>query len=238
MMGLAVLVAGLTACGDDPFDPNARFDHTEAEAVMRSAAALPSLPAIVASATITDPGQGAILVRAQELWLAGAVAVDARGPAQRRIAAGYAAPILAAAVPSDEWGRVRADVDQWLVTASRMVQQLPMPIVEARIDDALNNLARADGAAAPETRAYHLLLASSDLLETTPRFVARTLARDAAIAVRRAEARAARAADDRRDRSLERARRLADWAAEALADEDHVRAIQRAYYALQLMEGR
>jgi hypothetical protein len=234
MMGLAVSLAGLTACGDDPLDPHARFDHTEAEAVMRSAEALPSLPAIVASATITDPGQGAILVRAQELWLAGAGAVDSRGAAQRRIAAGYAAPILAAALPADEWRRVRADIDQWLGTASRMVQQLPMPMVEARIEDAVGNLARADGAAAPESRVYHLLLASSDLLETTPRFVARTLTRDASVAVRRAEG---RAAGDRADPSLERARRLADWAAEALADENHVRAIQRAYYAIQLVDG-
>jgi hypothetical protein len=234
MLGLAALVVSVAACGDDPLDPDARFDHTEAEAVMRSAAALPSLTGIAAGVSVQDPAQEALLVRARELWLAGAAAPDARGPAQRRIAAAYAAPVLAASLPASEWVRVRADVDQWQVTATRMIRQLPMPTVEARLADAQRNLVHSDAATSPEMRVYHLLLASSDLLETTPRFVARSLTRDASVAVRRAEARV----DGDRDRSLERARRLADWAVQALDEEDHVRAIQRAYYAMQLVEGR
>lgn len=235
LLGIAALAAALTACGDDPLGPDARFDLIEAEAVMESAAALPSLPEITASATAVDPGQAATLVRAQELWIAASAASRTRGSAQRRLAAGYAAPALAVAVPAEDWVAVRTRIDRWLGTAARMTQQLSMPTVEARLDDARRNLVRADAAPTTESRVYHLLLAASDLTETTPRFIATTLTHDAALAVQRAEA---RADEDAGARSLARARRLADWAVQALEEEDHLRAMQRAYYAKQLVEGQ
>jgi acyl-CoA reductase-like NAD-dependent aldehyde dehydrogenase len=72
-------------------------------------------------------------------------------------------------------------------------------------------------------------------VETTPGYVSRTLVRDAETAVHRAEARLDGAPAPP---ALERARRLADWAARATEEQDHLRAIQRAYYAIQLVENR
>lgn len=224
----------LAACGDDPTHPDALFEFAEAEAVMRSAEALPSLPDLAATATpAADPTQRAALVRAQELWLASTVADHGAGPAQRRQAIAHATPVLVRLLPVDGWAPVRARVEDWIVTAEAMVHQVAMPPVEARLAEARHHLSGADGATGDEDRVYHLMLAMSALVETTPRFVARRLVAQAATAVDLAEQRAAGAASPR---SLQRARRLADWAARAAEGEEHVRAIQRAYYAIQLAE--
>jgi hypothetical protein len=223
----------LAACGDDPTQPDALFEFAEAEAVMRSAAALPSLPDLAATATrAADPTQRAALVRAQELWLASTVVDDGAGPAQRRAAIIHAAPVLTQLLPAEGWAPVRSRVEDWIGTAEAMVHRVAMPPVEVRLAEARHHLAGSDAATGAEDRVYHLLLAMSALVETTPRFVARRLVAEAALAVDLAEQRAAGASP----RSLQRARRLADWAARAAEEEEHVRAIQRAYYAIQLAE--
>ena len=84
----------------------------------------------------------------------------------------------------------------------------------------------------------------SELVETTPRWVARRLVEEAHGAVERAEAEheTALGAGDAPERplskrTLERALRLKDWAEVAVVEGEYLLAIQRAYYAIQLVEG-
>lgn len=245
MMGIAAaLAAVLTACGDDVTDPDSGFASAEAEAVMRSAGALPSLPDLVDLVAPGTPEQQAMLYRARELWDAGVASDRARGDARRRLAAGYAAPILAATLPDDALHDARSRIEDWHGVAEGMLQHVTLPAVEERLRSARRALGRADAAADSRVRVYNTLLAISELVETTPRFVARSLAADADAAVRRAEARgtgeAGSPAGDEAPTSdaLERARRLTDWAARAVEEGEYLLAIQRAYYAIQLAEGR
>jgi hypothetical protein len=127
-----------------------------------------------------------------------------------------------------------------------MLQHLSMPRLERRLDTARSYLRTSDRSRTEEDRIRHLLLATSTLVETTPRFVARTLATEADAAVQDAYREAeSRGRDDNGDAAdevlgpqvLERAARLKDWAARAV-EGDYLLAIQRAYYAIQLVEGR
>ena len=236
-MTLATTCA-LAACGDDVTSPDGLIDSAEAEAVLRSADALPLLPSYLESADSVGERARLTLVRARELWDAGTAVDDARGAAWRRRAIGYALPMLVETVPSNGWGEARESLANWIATATEMLSQLSMPDVEARIEAAMRELVRADRATTDRTRAYHLLLAGSELVETTPRFVARSMARDADAAVRRARGKsegAARAGFP--EATLERAERLKDWSARAVETGDYLLAIQRAYYAIQLVEG-
>jgi hypothetical protein len=235
MIGAVVLLAAFAACGDDPTRPHELFEFVEADAVRSSAAALPSLAEIARRTPSSDPSHRAALVLAQQLWASGAGGETLRGAAQRRAAAAYAAPVLADLVSDDDWEAARLRADGWMASAAGMLRHLSLPAVEARLASAREHLDRSDAATLGEARVYHFLLALSDLVETTPRFVARSLVDDAAAAVARARRGEAGTVGSA---ALERASRLADWAARALDEEDHVRAIQRAYYAIQLVEGR
>jgi hypothetical protein len=230
------LVVALAACGDDPTRPDGFLDTAEAEAVMRSAAALPSLPELLAiAADGTDPRASPVLLRVHEAWAYGSAMDGPGGAARRRSAAAEAAPILAERIPSSEWAPIQVRIEHWIDTADRMLRHLHIPAVESRLAAARDELHRAGTATTESARVYHLMLAMAELIETTPRFVARTMVHDAAVAIRHAESSpSGRPAT----RSLERARRLADWAVRAADEEDHLRAIQRAYYAIQLVEER
>jgi hypothetical protein len=230
-VALAALVAG---CGDDPVEPGDFFQSVEADAVMRSAAALPSLSEIALGASPAEPYQEATLVLVRQLWAAGAAAEPAAGAAQRRAAVAYAAPILTDLLPAAEWESIRGRTDDWMRVVEAMLEHLTLPDVQRRVTSARQHLDRADAAVADGTRSYHTLMALSDLIETTPRFVARRLVADATLAVARADALHGGEAEIP---ALARAKRLADWAARADEEEDHVKAIQRAYYAIQLVHG-
>lgn len=234
-LALAALAAAAVACGDQVLDPGSLSDSAEAEAVLRSAAALPALPALIAEAEPrVDPGTRATLERARELWVAGAAEDGTRGRARRALAVRTAVPALVRATEPARWDTVRADVEAWIHTASGMTRHLSLPEVEQRIDAAREHLARADLAAGEEARALHTVLAAGELVETTPRAVARRMTAAAESAYGRSAGGAA--SPDRR--SLKRAERLKDWAGQAVVEEDYLLAIQRAYYALQLLEGR
>lgn len=229
---LAVLVV---ACDDDVTDPDALLESAEAEAVLRSAASLPALPVVIDRAgDPRAPHDRTALYRAQELWAAGVAAGDPRGAARLRVAVRYAAPVLAETLPAREWDEVRRGLLDWIGTADAMLRHLALPEVERRIELARAHLRRADAAPDADSRARALLLAGAELNATTPRAVARTLAARADAAVRAA----GRNARDPEDPALRRARRLSAWAARAVAEGDDLLAIQRAYYAIQLVEGR
>ncbi len=233
----AALAVGLAGCGDDPVQPDALFEFVEAEAVVRSAAALPTLSEIVLDAPVTDPIQRATLDLAHQLWVAGSARAHIAGPAQRRSAVTQAGPLLAELVTDEEWAVLRVRTDEWTAIAEGMLRHLSIPAVEYRLASARRHLARSDDATSREDRVYHVLLAMSDLVETTPRFVARALVDRATRLVAAADGAAREDLDETASAALERARRLADWAARAMEDGDDVRAIQRAYYAIQLVEG-
>ncbi len=232
---LAAALALTGACGDDVTDPDALLESAEAEAVMRSAEALPMLPELLDGAAVGEPRDQAILVRARELWAAGVAPGGSRSEARRRLAIAYALPVLVESLPPGEWIRVRQRTDDWLATAESMLRHLSMPAVERRLSQAREQLRSADVSATHQDRVYHLLLAGSTLVETTPRYVARVMAEEAEAAIRRAGALAVEVQDEP---ALERADRLKDWAARAVEEGEYLLAIQRAYYAIQLAEGR
>jgi hypothetical protein len=228
------LSLSLLACDDDPIRPDGFFDSAEAEAVLHSAAALPSLPELIAAASEgATPGRVAELLMIQEGWIMGTAAGGPEGLQRRRDAAAHAAPLLARDIPAANWEDVRLRTEQWIATATLMLRHLRMPDLHDRLTTASWHLDQAGGAAQNEARVYHAVVAMAELVETTPRSVARTMVRQATTAVAAAEARAGSPAELR---DLERARRLSDWAARAAHEQDYLRAIQRAYYALQLVE--
>jgi hypothetical protein len=233
-LALALLVA-VAACGDEVTDPQAVLDSAEAEAVLRSAAALPALPAVIARAG--DPPRAAArlaLYRAQELWDAGTAADDDRAAARRRLAVRYAAPALAERLGPGDWDDIEAGLLDWITTAESMLQHIDLPRVSVRLGSARRHVAAAAATRDPVARARSLLLAGSDLVETTPRFVARSLTADAEAALAEVDGAGAEPEDAR----LQRALRLKDWAVQAIDQGDYLLAVQRAYYAIQLVEAR
>lgn len=234
---------GLYGCGDELTDPDALLQHAEAEAILQSARALPLLPTLTERVKLATAREEAVLLRARELWAAG---VDAGpdGDAMRRRASEYALPVLVASVPPEDWARVRSAADDWIGTAERMLRHLSLRRVEDRIQAARRHLSASDRAVTDRSRTHHLLLALSELTATTPRFVARAMVQDAAAAVPpegsspREPGTGDLRSGDPRDSAVERATRLKEWAEQAVADGDYLLAIQRAYYAMQLVEGR
>lgn len=234
-LALAALAAAAAACGDVVTDPSALGESAEAEAVLRSAAALPALPSLLERAG--DPPTDAdrlALYRAQEVWAAGTAADDHRARARRRLAARYAAPVLARALSAEAWEEAERGLREWIATAESMLRVIAVPRVEARLGSARVQLDRAAAATDPESRAHALLLAGAELVETTPRFLARALAAEADVAVTRAISHA----PDPEHEDLRRAARLRDWALRGVEEGDYLVAMQRAFYALQLVEAR
>ncbi len=115
-----------------------------------------------------------------------------------------------------------------------MLRHIDMPEVQLRLETAERYLRRADASMTERGRAYNVLLATSELVETTPRHVARTMTASAGRAVEGASSRSEKPLSRR---TLERAERLKDWAVAAVEEGEYLLAIQRAYYAIQLVEG-
>ena len=230
---LSLALVGLYGCGDDVTDPDAFLESAEAEAIMQSARELPVLPALVAQADPDRESDRAILLRANELWVSGTM-IDPRSEARRRLAVSYALPVLVESLTAEQWAAARADLDAWVVTLEGMVQHLAMPEVRERAAAARRYLERSASAGNERRAAYYLLLSTSELVETTPGFVARRLVDRATTELTSYDATHEGA---EADRAMERARRLKDWAEQAVAEGEYLLAIQRAYYAIQLVEG-
>ena len=228
-----VATVALSACGDEVTDPDGLIQSAEAEAVTRSAQALPSLAGLMDGLEPEDDRNRATLFRARELWDAGTAVDDPRGSARRRLAVGYALPVLMEMIAEPEWVDARDRLDDWVATASSMLQHLSIPSVENHLDAAVRHLERSDAAYSERSRVYHLLLASSELVETTPGYVARIMTAEAQTAVQAAREREPRP----KERVLDRAERLKDWAVLAVEEGEYLLAIQRAYYATQLVGG-
>jgi hypothetical protein len=161
---------------------------------------------------------------------------DDRSDARRRLAVRYALPVLTDALSAEEWGAVQEGLEEWLLTVESLINRLALPEVEDRVAAARRYLTWAEGPVSDERRRrYYLLLGMSELVETTPRFVAQRLTREARHAVDGAVAAAGDEAGPS-ERTLDRAVRLKDWADRAVVEGEYLLAIQRAYYAIQLVE--
>ncbi|MEJ2503776.1 MAG: hypothetical protein P8177_10775, partial [Gemmatimonadota bacterium] len=129
-MTLALTLAGAAACGDDVTDPTSLVESAEAEAVMRSAEALPTHSGLIQAVEPGDEHARATLLRAIELWDGGTARDDRTGARQRRMAISYALPILTEDLTGDAWSDARARVDEWIRTAGSMLEHLSIPRVE------------------------------------------------------------------------------------------------------------
>lgn len=229
--------AGVVACGDEITDADALVS-AEADAILRAAGTLPTLPALLdGAAEPQGVGSRAALDQARALW------DEAPGrPARqrRRQAARLAAPYLAAGVESQVWDDARRRMVDWLDAGDAMLQHLSLADTDAHLRTARGYIGEADAASATETRVRFLLLAAATLVETTPRAVAEDLltAATAALADSREARSMAEAEGAGEPERIRRARRLVHWAGQAMQEEDYLVAAQRAYYATQLVEGR
>jgi hypothetical protein len=232
----------LTACEDTVTDPEEVMMASEAAAVLRSAADMPTLPGLIGgvladSANLPDPARYT-LHSADELWARAAVENDlVRATRWRGRAVSLAAPYLAARLDSAELANLRQRLRSWIDMASGMLKHFRLPEVEQALDDAAILLARSEVA---EVRGEHgtavwlALSAQSRLVDTTPRVVARRMSDMASTRYRVDVARGVTFDD----RTQQRVERLVSGAREALDQQDYLRAIQRAYYATQLLEMR
>ncbi|MEJ2679540.1 MAG: hypothetical protein P8174_10760 [Gemmatimonadota bacterium] len=232
----------LAACEDAVTDPDEVMVASEAAAVLRSAADLPTLPGIITetladSAGLPDSARYT-LHSADELWARAAVENDlVRAARWRSRAVSMAAPYLAVQLDSARLGDLRQQLREWIEMASGMLKHFRLPEVEQALDDAAAQLARSEVAEVRgqhETAVWLALSAQSRLVDTTPRVVARRMS-DMATARYRADTSRGVTFDER---TRQRVERLVSGAREALDRQDYLRAIQRAYYANQLLEMR
>lgn len=228
-----IVVAG---CDDAPTAPAALVVAHETEAALRMSESIPTLVSLVDRLEHRLPSHVdpvAELRNARSLWLdAEATSDPAMAAALRRDAYAVAVPILVAALDSAEWAAVRAALDQWIQTASSVVEGARLPGVEAALDAGRNLIARAEReerAGRREVAARLLLEAGDRLRETTPRAAARRLIHEVEQLFAAGRGEMVGAVDRRR------AERLLNGAREALDADDPVRAIRRAFYARQLL---
>ncbi len=232
----------LSGCEDTVTDPEEVMVASEAAAVLRSAADLPTLPDVIGN-VLADSASVPASVRytlhsADELWARAAAENDlVRAARWRDRAVSLAAPHLTASLDSARLTALRHQLRGWIDVASGMLKHFRLPEVEQALDDAAGLLARSEVA---EVRGEHAaavwlaLSAQSRLVDSTPRVVARRMS-DMALERYRADEARGVTLDERTQQRVER---LVSGAREALDRQDYLRAIQRAYYANQLLEER
>ncbi|HUH13737.1 MAG TPA: hypothetical protein VMK65_11530 [Longimicrobiales bacterium] len=260
---LAALVAA--GCGDAPTEPAALLVARETRAALQVSESLPTLPALMARAREaavpglpasepvgagaehpagTSPGpEGDALERAFGLWLD--AQADPAADADGRVAEAYAAaaPVLASRLGAAGLEAALEDARRWVGLARPLVSAWERPGLraalregEALLDASVGLAADGDTVAAVRT----LLHAADRLRETTPWAVSGVL-------VAEVEGELARRGVGPIDPSpppadsvavrLARLQRLLHGAREAREEGDYPLAIQRAWYARQLLDG-
>jgi hypothetical protein len=227
---VAVLAAG---CHDSPADPLGAPTTVETVPSLSLAAPLPDLPELV-SGTSPSPEIRSALAGWQASWDVASGEVD-RASA-RRVVAGHLAGVLDgkgveealrsllwAEVEVSELGPLPAELAVPLEEARLLTEQAADARREGRLRDALEaGLAAADRyrSVTPEAVARRLIARGTSLL-------------DAATAE-------ARASDPPKPGTplTDRARHLLGGASRALTAGDHLIAVQRAFYGIQVLEGR
>lgn len=239
-LGVLLVAAG---CADAPTGPSAVLVTPEAEAALRVASSLPTLPHLTEryleeAPALDEEGRGA-LREARALWLEAESAEDPDAARALRAAAYVrAAPALARALDAGELATIHDRLDRWMRLAQGALAEVSTPEIAAALVDGRTLLAEARAAEATgdRTAAVASTLAAADrLLETTPGAVAMRLIRSAEQELERRRAGGAER-DEAHELSLSRAERLLRGAREAWEQEDYARAIRRAYYAGQLLD--
>ncbi|HKJ93913.1 MAG TPA: hypothetical protein VJ957_12160 [Longimicrobiales bacterium] len=238
----AVALPTLAACEDSVTNPDEVLVASEAEAVLRSAAAMPALLGVIDTVLVDSvalpDGVRYSLHTAEELWARAAADDDPARAARRRASAvALAAPYVADHMDAARLVDLRHRLRAWVDVASGMLKHLRLPQVERDLDGAAELLARSEAAEARgehRTAVWLALSAQSRLVDTTPRVVARRMSDGALARYRRASA----DGSIRDEQTRQRVERLVAGAREALDQEDYLRAIQRAYYATELLEMR
>lgn len=217
----------LTGCHDSPTDPLASLVTAETAPALDIDIALPSLPDLAAR-TRTEAALAVPVVRWSDSWSADGQ-VDGE-EAARRVAVHEAAPVLAEALGPSGVGDAVMSVDQ-AVMALDGLTEIPA-VLEPVVAQAREEARQAREALRAGRNAWALeqaLLASDQLRAVAPEAVARAL-------VARGEA-AAAVTDAGADSTIARTRgrRLLDGARQALDQGDYRRAVERAFYAYQLL---
>ncbi len=267
LAALPALLLGLAACGDAPTSPDALLVTPETQAALAVGESLPRLPAFLAAvgpapvlarpagagpraagstaeagpepaASVDQPA----LARASALWAA-ADSLSARGEdgeALRREAYEVAVPVLAAGLDTAVLHRLQRRLERWASLASSAMKRADLPDLAARLESGRSLLADARQAEAAGDRAGAVratLLASDGLSATTPPAVAARLTADAEALLSRIQFERGERREDPAQHRIERADRLVRGAREALAARQYELAIQRAFYARELLRG-
>lgn len=224
-----LLVVAAAGCHDATDDPFAVVITEETQPALDLRAGLPALPDLVARAKL----EGSV-TRAVDLWMGSWAGDTAEGRALRAEAYDQTAGPLSAVLGADGVEALMAEVGGALravaaLEADRLPEELAMDY------DRISGLHREAVAALEAgvtSRALARTMESADALrEIGPRSVATAL-------VARAEARlkvSRQGEDVAGTADVDRADRLVRGARMALEDEDWSRAVQRAYYACQLL---
>lgn len=219
-----VVALGVSGCHDSPTDPTASLVAEETHSALHLDASLPSLPDLAAREGVEDH-----VAEPVGQWVVSWERSEAEGRRLREDAYRAATPALADALGRPGVARAVEDVALALeatrdLTADAVPATMLDRLVRARAHhaDARAALAAGDNAVALDAA----LRASDAFREVGPHSVALAL-------VVRAEGALAGASLD--EQVHERTERLVRGAREAIDEEDWSRAIQRAFYACQLL---
>jgi hypothetical protein len=251
-VALCLFATVLPGCHDSSSDPLAVVLNAETRSVLAAEASLPSLPALVQEANATGP-----VAAAAESWDRSWEMEPEDGRALRRRASTESAEPLARAIGQARVSGAVGSVGETLRAAASLGTSLLTEGIAENLARAREEHGRAQTAlAAGRTgEALGAALIASDLIrEVGPESVSRLLLSRAEARLealggeeRKEPAMAAVAEqilgdgdqpsgeEDPQQRDLERARRLVRGAHLAIEDGDYVHAIQRAYYACQVL---
>lgn len=224
---LALLpLAGLVACSDGPTDPLAQLMTTETAASVEVPVGLPGLTDLAVRAGVEEEVAPA-LVRWESSWSDAALGEGARVAAVRDVA-----PVIADALGRGGVASVLAPL-HGVERDLGLLGDVPVDLVPEV--DAVRSLVRESRDALAEGRPHRALsaglLASDRLRSLGPSAVARTLIARADRALM-----ATVGAEEVDGVSVTRGERMLSGARRALSEGDAERAVQRAFYAVQLLE--
>lgn len=227
ILGLGTLLAG---CRDAPTEPAALLVAAETRPALSLQGSLPTLPDLASHYDLEDA-----LAAALDLWWRSWTVAEPQRAALRESAHAAAAPLLAAALPRESLDSLLLVHEAWVRAVSLLKPQgLPESLVDVATGGALELASgrRALDEGHPERAVRAVLRAADSLRGESAPVVAERLVRDA---LKRLEARGHSVGVP--PLSERRARRLAQGAQHATESGDYERAIRRAYYAIQLLDG-
>jgi|GEM_PF-1771405 len=226
LVGTVSTAGILVGCQDAEGDPVALLLPEDVGGVLALGAELPSLPDLAARAGVTPE-----MRRAVDLWEASWTADPAEGPGLRSEAYRSAAPELARVLGPTEATRMSTALEAAVAAISSVGSISSDPRISTEVRRARQLRGRVDRALEDgdiATALVHGMEASDALRRFSP-----SQAVEAYLA--KARTALAVAGDSLSEADRDRATRLLEGAESAVAQRDWPRAVQRAYYASQLL---